>query len=82
MLGDVDCLAVTYPRQHLTRVVAQVPQAHSVRFRSHAMSVLQNCGHKWPMVPRLRLSLRVRDQGRRAAATLIVATLIVASVQA
>jgi hypothetical protein len=46
VLSDVDCLAMAHPRQHLTRVVAQVPQTHRMRFGSHADSVLQNCGHK------------------------------------
>jgi hypothetical protein len=46
MLSDIDYLALAHPRQHLTRMVAQVSQTYRVRVRSHASNVSQNCEHK------------------------------------
>jgi hypothetical protein len=46
VLGDIDGLSVPDSREHLTRVVPQVPQAHRMRVGSHTGSVLQICGHK------------------------------------
>ncbi len=49
VLRYVDRLTVPDPRQHLTRVVPQVPQTYRVRIRRHhEPNVSQICGYKGP----------------------------------
>lgn len=47
MFSDIDCLAMAYPRQHLARVMPQVPETYRSRVRHHESKVLQICGYNY-----------------------------------
>src|ERR1022692_1131478 len=47
VLGDVDRLALPDPREHVTRMMTQIPHTYYVRIHGrHAVNVSQFCGHK------------------------------------